>query len=29
LHEPTAKKYEEEIKYYIELADIKDFKLPA
>jgi hypothetical protein len=29
LHEPTAKKYEEEIKYYVDLADIKDFKLPA
>jgi alpha-ketoglutarate-dependent taurine dioxygenase len=29
LHEPTAKKYEEEIKYYIDLAGIKDFKLPS
>jgi len=28
LHEPTARRYEEEIKYYIELAGIKDFKLP-
>lgn len=28
LHEPTAKKYIEEIKYYVELANIKDFKLP-
>jgi alpha-ketoglutarate-dependent taurine dioxygenase len=29
LHQPTAKKYEEEIKYYVDLAGIKDFKLPS
>jgi alpha-ketoglutarate-dependent taurine dioxygenase len=29
LHESTAKKYEEEIASYVNLADIKDFKLPA
>jgi hypothetical protein len=28
LHEPTAKKYQEEIAYYVDLAGIKDFKLP-
>ena len=28
LHEPTANKYIEEIKYYVDLANIKDFKLP-
>ena len=28
LHTPTAKKYEEEIKYYVDLAEIKNFKLP-
>ena len=28
LHEPTAKKYEEEIKYYINLVGIENFKLP-
>lgn len=28
IHEETAKKYEEEITYYVDLAGIKNFKLP-